>query len=283
MNLNIKLFQKAAANTAAFCLIFVSTVVGAKQKQSGVELETVKKKVINLLIQRQKKQALSVINDFIASDTNHGSAKEAKDFRKMIAQKFLTKEAQEAYEMSLNLTIESLKEAKKNNEDCLSRDPENLECLIQRIRLLHREKLKKPIEIEEIDKISPYFDAVDINWVQISTQKNSLEFKNNSFYKKEASRLGEDKLVFAILELDRSLAIKNFLKAKEVMAALEEAFPDWPDLIYFKNKVETDLTDNKVLNSTEALTQYINRCKSLPKTVVRKYRYDFDLCVRGSL
>ncbi len=283
MNLNIKLFQKAAAHAAAFCFLMAASTTLAKQKSADPELETVKKKVINLLIQRQKKQALSVLGDYISQEANKGSAKEAKEFRKTIAKKFLTKEAQEAYEMSLNLTLENPKEAKKNNEECLSRDPENLECLIQRIRLLHREKLKKLIEPEEMDKINHYFDPLEINWILSSTQKNSIEFKNLSIFKKDFAHLSEDKLVFAILELDRLLATKNVNKAKEMLTMIEDAYSDWPDLIYFKNKIDTDATENKALNSSEALTQYINRCKSLPKTVVRKYRYDFDLCVRGSL
>lgn len=284
MNLKIKAIQKAAALTAAFCFLLLPVHASAKGRpllESGLEI--VKKKVINLLIQKQKKQALGTLNDYILSENNKAAVKEAREFRMQIAKKFLTKEAQEAYETSLNLTLENPIEAKKSNEDCLARDPEQLDCLIQRMRLMYREKKKKLIEKDEIKKIDKYFETTDFNWVKASVEKNSSEFKNLNFFKKDSGKPNEEKLILSFLEVDRAILVKNFSKAKEVLALIEKNSPDWPDLIYFKTKIDLESSENKLLTSGEVATQYLNKCKSLSKSVTRKYRYDFDLCLRGVL
>ena len=274
--------QKAAALTAAFCILTITTFAAAKNKERDSEFDTVKKKAINLLIQKQKKQALGAIEDYIERESSKSNIKEAKDFKLSLAQKFLTKEAQESYELSLNLTLENPKEAKKNNEDCLARDPENLDCALQRLRLFYREKQKKPADTVEVEKASGYFESTEGNWVKASMDKKTTEFLNANFYKKENKKLVESNFIFAVLELDRTVLTKNFSKAKEVFAQIEKDYPDWPDLIFFKNKMDLDLTDEKGQTSAEMLTLYLNKCKSLPKSVVRKYRYDFDLCARGA-
>ncbi len=284
MNLSFKLFQKAAATTAAFCFLLLPAVAGAKNKSvETAAFTTVKKKVVNLLIQKQKKQALSILTDFIAAEPNKPVAKEARELKTQIAKKFLTKEAQESYEMSLNLTLENPKEAKKNNEDCLARDPENFDCIVQGLRLTHREKQKKQLDIDEMEKVNKYFELAQSNWILLSSTKNTEDFKSNDLFSIEAGqKLNENKLIFAILEVDRAMLVKNFSKVKDLLSAIEVDFSDWPELSYFKNKIEYEFAENKTANSTEAVAQYLNKCKSLSKTVARKYRYDFDLCLRGS-
>lgn len=284
MNLSTKLIQKAAEKTAAFSFLIALTFSFnsyAKVKPNIDELEAVKKKVTNLLMQKQKKQALASLDDFMQNETNRAAIKEAKSFRVQIAKMFLSKEAQESYEMSLNLTIDNPKESRKNNEDCLTREPENLDCLIQRARLIYREKKKSPLSADELEKTASYFETNEINWIKASAEKTQPEFRNYNFFKKDNSKWTEEKFVLAALEVDRSLLVKNFSKAREIIALLEKEYPDWPDLIYFKEKLDVESSENKALESTEINALYQNKCKSLSKSVIRKYRYDFELCLRG--
>ncbi len=274
-------FKKTAAVSAVFCFI-ASNSLHAQENPGRAEnsLNLVKNKAVNLLMQSQKKQALSILSDFIAKESNRLKIKEARDLRLSIAKKFLTRETQEAYEMSLNLTIENPKTARKYNEACLASDPENLECLIQKFRLAYREK-RVPIKTEENEVITKYFDSTEINWIKLSSEKMLPEFKSYSFFKKDTQAITENKFVLAVLEIERSLAAKNFSRAKDILNSLEKDYADWPDHIYFKNKMELESTENKAAGGGELLEQYKSKCKSLNKSSVRKYRYDFDLCVRG--
>ncbi len=286
MTLKNKIIQKAAVQTAAFFILLTPLAAQTKTKAASGELLAVEKKAINLLIQKQKKQALATVTDYIQNETNKNLATEAREFRQNLAKKFPTKESQESYETSLNLTIDNPKEAKKSNEDCLLADPENLDCLIQRIRLLYRDNRKKPIETAELEKIGNYFEGNEINWIKASTEqglasKNQIELKPITANKPEFSMASDEKFIFTIFELNRALVLKNSSKAKEILDRIEKNFSDWPDLIYFKNRIATESAETNSLTSTELLNQYLNKCKNLSKSIVRKYRYDFDLCLRG--
>ncbi|MFZ3230067.1 MAG: hypothetical protein WA160_07675 [Pseudobdellovibrio sp.] len=286
MIINFIKISKTAAQTAVFyftVLFYISGYAASKPSQNEVALDTIKKKVVGLLMQKQKKQALIVIDEFISTEKNKNVLKDARDFKISVGKKFLSKEAQEFYEVSLNSTLEKPSESKKNNEDCLSLDPENYDCQVQKIRLLYRENPNKFNEKQEIDKINKYFIETDFNWIRISTEKLLPEFKNQTFFKKEAVRLKEENLIRAILEIDRAFAAKNFSKAKEVLQVVEKSASDWPDLVFFKQKIESESTENKSINATEASNLYQMKCKNLSKSIARKYRYDFDLCMRGAL
>src|SRR3989344_807897 len=282
MNLKFKTFKKTAAMAAVFCLIG-SIAYAAKIKGAPAEspLEIVKRKAINLLMQSQKRQAIGILTDYISTETHRGLLKDAREYRLKIAKKFLTKEAQEAYEMSLNLTIENPKQAAKLSTECLSLDPENLDCLIQRLRLLYRNQ-KAPLKPSDLEGLNKYFESPEMNWVKISSEKGLPDFKSQTFFKKESGKLSEDRLVLYILEIDRSLVAKNFSKAKEMLAALEKDHSDWPELSYIKNRIDFESAEKEVHGSSEFLNQYQTKCKNLNKSIARKYRYDFDLCLRGS-
>lgn len=281
MNFKINTFQKAAALTAAFCFLCPMIIsAGTARANAEGSLEIVKKKAVNLLMQSQKKQAIAVLSEYISTASSKSLIKEAQDYRLKIAKNFLTKETQEFYETSLNLTIENPKASKKNNEECLNKDPENLECLIQKARLLCRER-KSPLKPEELEVFAKYFESGEINWVKLSCEKNLENFKTYSFLKKDFNKMNENKLILAILEVERALAVKNFSKAKEVLSLIESESADWPDLLFFKNKINAESTENKSVTASDSLNQYKNKCKNLSKSVARKYKYDFDLCLRG--
>jgi hypothetical protein len=282
MSLNFSEIKKTAAQTAVFYLAItvVSTSVSFAVETN---FDATKKKVSSFLIQKKKKEALLAIDEFILSEKNKSQIKEARELKSNIAKKFLTKEAQEFYEVSLNSTLENFKEAQKNVEDCLALEPENLDCQIQKVRLIYRSNPAKFSDAAEIEKVNKYFIDSDFNWVKISTEKNTAEFKNLNFYKKEFGPMGEDKLVRALLEVDRAFAAKNFSKAKEVLQILDTNFKDWPDLVFFMQNINVESTENKGIAATEAANLYQMKCKNLSKTISRKYRYDFDLCLRGVL
>ena len=276
-------FLKTAALTAVFYLLSLAMLKPAVATEKSINsLEVVKKKSINLLMQAQKSQALSILEEYIAKEVNKNFVKEARDFRQKIAKKFLTKEAQEAYEMSLNFTIENSKLAKKYIEECLKLDAENLECQTQNIRLQHRDK-QGAIKAEALESTNKFFELPEQNWIRQSTEKTTPAFKTRIFLKKDYAKLTEEKLTFAILEIERSLMIKNYSKAKEVLNQIEKNYADWPDYIYFKNKIDAESSEAKTLHSSDYLNEYQTKCKNINKSIARKYRYDFDLCLRGVL
>ena len=88
-------------------------------------------------------------------------------------------------------------------------------------------------------------------------------------------------LRFIVCGSAASWMIKNFSKAKELLNLIEIFYADWPETIYFKNKIDLESSEMKEPTTVEFMNQYQNKCKNLSKTIVRKYRYDFELCLRG--
>ena len=110
-----------------------------------------------------------------------------------------------------------------------------------------------------------------------------MELKTLNFSKNEMQSTADEKFIFMIFNLNKALFIKNLIKAKEILDEIEKKFSDWPDIIYFKNRIATESLEKNPLTTTEMLNQYLSKCKNLSKSTVRKYRYDFDLCLRGGI
>ena len=91
----------------------------------------------------------------------------------------------------------------------------------------------------------------------------------------------EDFFILTVLEIERSFAVKNFSRAKDGVEYLVLNYPEYPDTIYFKQKLDSESTEEKITNASETNLLYVAKCKSLTKSMARKFRYDFDLCQRG--
>lgn len=274
------LFRKAAVLFAAF-FMFIQKPYAAKTMPDS--LEVVKKKSSLLLTQKQKTEALKLISDYIKSETNRNLIAEASRFLIKVSQTFLSKEAQDAYEASVNATLESNKEANKFVETCLQLEPQNINCLIQKIRIAYREKNTTLSEktLEDVLAITRAGNA--FLWLDVFLHKasNSENFKNTTLLKKMNELPSEDFFILTVLEIERSFLAKNFSRAKEGVDYLDKNYPDYPDTIFFKQKLDSESIEEKTTNASETNLLYTTKCKSLSKSMARKFRYDFDLCQRG--
>ncbi|MBC7742792.1 MAG: hypothetical protein H7061_11370, partial [Bdellovibrionaceae bacterium] len=202
-------FKKAAVINAAF-FIFSSL---ADARLVLTTFDSVRSKASLLLLQKQKKQAMAVVSDYIANETNKVAIAEASDFLLMISKTFLSKEAQEAYETSINLTSDNSKESLQQVEVCLQLEPQNAECLIQRLRLAVRLKNKSLNEktMAILEEAIP--GTIVENWAALIVKKHEPDFKSKSIVKKLTEKPSEDVFVLTTLELDRAFEVNNFSRA----------------------------------------------------------------------
>ncbi len=244
-------------------------------------LESIKPKATALILQKQKKQALQLVSDYIKTENNRGLVFEATDFLETISKTFLSKESQEAYESSVNATIDNNKEAIRQVELCLKLEPANSECLVQRIRLASRNKNVGTLEANLTVLHETLPGSKTQQWVNFAIKKTDVDFKNKIILKKLPERPNEVIFALATLELDRSFAAKNFSRAKDIIQYLDKNFSDWPDIVFYKQKIEAESAEEKIQPSVDSVSLYSAKCKNLSKSSTRKYRYDFDLCIRG--
>lgn len=288
MTVQIRLKQKAA-QIAAFCFIVLVSSQNIMAKAiEPFNLEKTKNKLAEYLEKKQKTEALVFLNELLKQDSVKTYWPELGDILETIAKSFLSKEAQENFETSLNLTLENPKESKKFCDLCLNVDPNNFECLEQKARLAYRAKNQTDlnevwIKIQEIGRRTKFESWMDL---VIHKDKKEFDFNHKNIIKKinePAAPLSHLKLL--VLEIERAFRVHNFSRAREILEYLQKQTPDWPDLDYYKNKIQNESSEGRANSSTVVTSEtevYQTNCKNLSRSLFRKFRYDFDLCLRGA-
>jgi hypothetical protein len=276
---------KAASLFAAFLFLAppAPTAAAAATAPGGdmTSFPVIREKAVDLLLQKKKSQSLQLLMNYIKTDLSRGHRNEARELLLTLAQKFMAKETQEAYESSVNLTLDSPKESMKNIEQCLTADAQQLNCLIQKARLQAMSKNKKAL-VETINEIKDLSAGTHTElWLSLEALKGEPDFKNKQIIKNLPEQASEENFALLVLELDRCFKAKNYSRAKDIIGWLNKNYPDWPDLMFYQYRIDFESAEEKQKASAEELQLYTNKCKSLSKSVARKFRYDFELCSRS--
>lgn len=276
MNCNFTNFKKAALLNAAF--FFLANIVSAKPVES---IDNIRNKTGELLALKQKDKAIQLILNYLKAERSKVYRNEASELLFDLGQSFMAREAQQEYEASLIDTLENEKKSYKAAEACLKLEPQNLDCMIQRARLSYRMNSTKNFtqQIDEVKTLLTQSTYEALFSLFIDRQNN--EIKDKQILTLLPNPPNERTLFYVIFELDRSFQAKNYSRAKEVIAYAEKHYGDWPDIAFYKNRLNNESAENDSKISDELLTLYTNKCKNLARSVVRKYRYDFDLCRRS--
>ena len=67
-----------------------------------------------------------------------------------------------------------------------------------------------------------------------------------------------------------------------IVHALDFESVDTLRLACYKNKLNLESEEEQTKSSPEHLAAYNSKCKNITKSAARKYRYDFELCIRGA-
>ena len=266
---------KAAFLHAAFLFVVPAQAVPISS------IDNIKNKTAELLALKQKDKAIQLVINYSKTERSRAFRVEAGDLLFNIGQSFLTKEAQEEYESSINDTMENEKRSMKEAENCLRLDPQNLDCLIQKARLQFRERNKKNLAatIETI-KAQVYGSAYEYLF-QLFLDLNGPDFKNKQIINVLPAQPNDRTLFYLIFEIERSFAAKNYSRAREVLLYCEKHYSTWPDLAYYKDRLNNESSEKLQKPEDDLLNIYVNKCKSISHSAARKFRYDFDLCNRG--
>lgn len=276
MNLDQISFYKAAFFYAAF--LFLNLPASAKPITS---IENIRNKTSELLVLKQKDKALQLIQNYLKTERSRIYRNEASELLFDLGQSFITREAQQEYETSLIETLENEKKSLKSAENCLKLEPDNLDCMIQRARMNHRLQNKVTFE-EQMTEIRNLFSKSNYESVfQLFIERQKGEIKDKQVMGALPSTPTDRSLFQITLEIERSFQAKNYSRVNELVLLAEKHFMDWPDIAYFKNRLNHESTENESKTTDDMLTLYQNKCKNLSRSVTRKYRYDFDLCRRG--
>jgi hypothetical protein len=275
MNYSFIKNKKAASISAAFLF---STLLQAATISS---YENIKNKTAELLALRQKDKAIQLIINYSKAERSRAYREEVSELLYNVGQVFMTKEAQEDYETSLNETLKDEKKSLRLVESCLRVEPQNLDCLIQKARLYHRLNNKKnfTMALEEIN--SQLVNSKYAQLFHLMRDKTSSDFKNKQFIGILPIQPNERTFFYLILEIERAFKVKNYSRVREVINYCAKHYPNWPDLFFLKSRLNAESSENQIKTDEDLLNVYVNKCKNISQSISRKFRYDFDLCIRG--
>lgn len=287
-------FKKAASKIAAFLFFLIvleiahglNATLFQSSDSKKINFSILKKNINEKILLKKKAEAIEEINKFLEIETNKSYIFDSQEYLLKIAKTFLTKEAQDYFEVAIINGYSNTKESKKAIESCLQLEPQNLECLIYKLKLNFAEKNTKQIQTTQNQMNELIKDQKLIQWIDLTILKNNLDsnFKNRNFLKKLPEKQTEESFMMVVLEIERTFLVKNYSRSKECLAYLEKNYSDYPDLIYFKNKLNSESNENNLQNNIESKIEnsslYSAKCKNISKSILRKYRYDFNLCQR---
>lgn len=275
-----------------FCDLTSSMAFAQKQQASNRKqlapnknTSELDKKVTSFLLQKQREQALQYINENKSIYSDQPLA--LLSLQELVSTYFFSQEAQDAYETSATMLLQSVRKADKNNQACLSLEKDNLLCLWQNLRILRIQNSN--LFQAEADNFFKSFRsypqygllALSLKYLRpLDDEIIELPTKDSS-PKNEKSSFEFYAHLLQILEYNRAVAVKNYSEAKMLLNLMLNQFPDYPDTLYMKAQLAELSAETSTVNSSSLINLYKKKCSSLSAELTRKYFYDIDLCHRG--
>ncbi|QDK43698.1 hypothetical protein DOM22_00200 [Bdellovibrio sp. ZAP7] len=265
------IFLKAALGAA-----FLLPAPAFSQSKSETYKDIIEK-AYNLSLQKDRQQALNILNAAIARDSRPLAQAELKKAALDVAHVFFSDKAQQLYETSLSLKKSDLNQAISKLSEAQRIEPDNLTIIIEAARLQiaksdcsnAQEGLVKALKLvpfdEDLKLANAQAQACSGSWVEFAKNPESVDAKKSSYQK-----------YWMALTVEHQLKLKNLTKASEVSANLIKLEPKYPEASYWSWKVSQALKKSNV----EFGQKYVMACKNISASQYRQYMIDPMLCRR---
>ncbi|MES2802533.1 MAG: hypothetical protein V4654_08590 [Bdellovibrionota bacterium] len=281
---------KIAALVAAFFILApVQSVWGAvshktpafksQLKTQEQRIDEAKKKITTLLLLKQRSQALEIIQDLNRTNLVPELQKKISQLKLVVMSSFLSSEAQDFFELASSQYLNQAKNSLKNTQKCLTIDPDQFMCLWAEAKANNKNNSRYSLFLEKMK--STAVDVSELKPLILSLDKSQTEFINLQFDANGKTELYDAKLLYAILEFDRSILAKNYLLAKESLDKLQSQAPDYIDVIMMRAQLHRHTYGEESLtNLLNVVTIYKKKCEAVSPEIARKYFFDIDFCRR---
>lgn len=257
--------------------LFNDSVWAAKltNKSHSETYQNIIEKAQNLILQKNRLQALDVLKNAAQKEQNLTAVKELKKTAIDIANIFMTEKTHQLYESALTLRFSNVNDATSRINEALKIEPNNIALMLELSRLLIAKKDCKAAETNAISMVEliPFYEKVDLSLAQAYQCQNNWEG-----YRRIVATINigksEDKFAWEVLEFENALVNNQLLVAQDLLKTLEKSNPDYPELPYlrWKMSVARQKPDN------DQAQKYLQGCKNITMSVYRKYLSDSTLC-----
>ncbi len=265
--------------TFAVALSFSTLPTLAQNKASRSETyKDIIEKAHNLSLQRDRQQALNILTTAIRRETKPAAIAELKKTVNEIGNFFFSDKAQQLYEVGVSLRKTDLSQALSKLNEASRIEPDNVAIVTELSRLMiAKNDCSNANELlTKQAKLSPYDEELKIALAHaLLCQGQTLE-AGKLMDNKENGKASPYAPYWLALEVDRYVRSKNPIKAQETWTILEKADPKYPEISYWRWKV--DILSKKT--NAEAAQKYVMTCKNISASQYRQYMIDPMLCRR---
>lgn len=252
-----------------------SLAANLSEKNKSETYKDIIEKAQNLILQKNRAQALDILKNAAQREQNLNAVKELKKTAIEIANIFMTEKTHQLYENALSLRFTNISDAMNRVNEALKVEPNNMMLMTELGRLMIAKKDCKAAESNAfaMSELIPFYEKVDLSLAQAYLCSSNWEN-----YKKVVSPLNlkksEDRYAWEILEFHHALQTNQLLLAQQSLKSLSEIYPDYPEVPYlrWKMSVARQKPDN------EQGQKYLHTCKNITMGLYRKYISDSTLC-----
>ncbi len=270
-----KILKATHTRVASFLVLIPLVLTAAPVKKSRENFSEIIQKAQNLVLQKNRPQALEVLSAGLKNEKPNSAAfKELKKNLNDMSRMFISEKAQQAYEFSLSLKRADPPQAFVKINDALRAEPENFTLLLEAARQnLMKGDCKAALDLgQTVQKINLLDDELNLVLAQTKICLNDLV---GYAAIRDAAQVANS-VSWLSLEIERDLKEKNLMKAKEALSQLRKIDKKYPEQHYWAWKIDTE---QKVINQ-ESAQDYKTECQNMTLAFYRRFILDPRLCTR---
>jgi Putative Zn-dependent protease, contains TPR repeats len=263
-----------AALVAALCFSSTTSLAQNKAGKSETHKDIIAK-AYNLSLQKDRQQALLILNSAIKKETRPQAVTELKKTASELAQIFLSDKAQQLFEMGISLRKTDPNQALAKLNEASRAEADNSAVVNELARLLigKNDCSGAKEALSKLTLLLPYDEELKL------TNAQALLCQGTSFELNQAvSGVDMKKSPLALfwysVDIEKAVKEANFVKAQESQTALQKLDPKYPESLYWNWKIAF-LQKRKNLESAQ---KYVMSCKNISASQYRQYMIDPMLC-----
>jgi hypothetical protein len=262
---------------AIIAALFFSSVPSFSQVKAD-KAETYKdiiEKAYNLSLQKDRQQALLILNSAIKKETRPQAIAELKKTASELSQMFLSDKAQQLFEMGISLRKADPNQSLAKLNEAARAENDNSAIINEQARLMIAKGdcsgAKELVAKQQI--LVPWDEELKLTQSQILLcQGQSLELAQ--VLATVDTKKSTLHLFWTALDIDKNVKDGNFVKAQESLTALQKADGRFPEVFYWTWRIDNAQKRKNVA----AAQKYVMSCKNISASQYRQYMIDPMLC-----
>lgn len=260
---------KISVLTFLYTFFYIVSLLGAGKKDESAQTKEIIEIAQNLILQKDREQAIRILNKAYAAEKNKTMQNEIKNILTDIGSLFLFDKAQQEYEFSVNFKKTDPSKWLATVEKAQKIEPDNTLIMSEVVRSwVNKKDINKAKEVlEEFRLKNPYDRNVILGSIFVALANNDIKEVHLVKSKLKDMRLRNFELISSYLEFLEIIKLGNHEKSVAALEVFKKEDAQNPQIPYWEARLS-----GKVRTDGEPI------CASFPEHYYRRYRHDLYFC-----